>query len=46
VRRQAVISLGLAGARADLLRELAASDPDARLRRNAEWALTQMRKVV
>lgn len=46
VRRHAVISLGLAGARGDLLRELAASDPDAKLRRNAEWALTQMPKTV
>jgi hypothetical protein len=42
VRRNAVVALGLAGAGADLLRELAAGDADFKLRRNAEWALTQM----
>ena len=46
VRRNAVAALGLAGARPDLLRELAASDPDFKLRRNAEWALTQMPRTV
>jgi hypothetical protein len=45
VRRNAVVALGLAGAAADLLRELAASDADFKLRRNAEWALTQMRRT-
>lgn len=46
VRRHAVVALGLAGAGAELLRDLAASDADVKLRRNAEWALTQMPRPV
>jgi len=41
VRRHAVVALGLAGAGAELLRDLAASDTDSKVRRNAEWALSQ-----
>ena len=41
VRRNAVVALGLAGAGVDLLRDLAASDADFKVRRNAEWALSQ-----
>ena len=44
VRRQAVISLGLAGegAAAPTLRDLAQTDVDFKVRRNAEWALAQL----
>ncbi|HEY3887048.1 MAG TPA: HEAT repeat domain-containing protein, partial [Caulobacteraceae bacterium] len=41
VRRNAVVALGLAGAGAELLRDLAASDADFKVRRNAEWALSK-----